>query len=246
MYTSYIAGMPVKILMIEDDPTIVDNLAYMAQAKGYDLAHAPDGDRGLALFKELQPDLVLLDIELPGLSGYELLQAMRREHPHIPVIMVSGRNEEIHRIYGLELGADDYVTKPFSVLELIARMGSVLWRSRGSSTDNGKQLKHGPFFIDEEAMLVKYFEQAVKLTRAEFKLLSLLVRHPARVFERDSLIDAIYSSQHAVEPRSIDATIKRLRKKLSEIRGDLDPIESVYGEGYKLRHGLAELNPGGH
>ncbi|MFT7516012.1 MAG: DNA-binding response OmpR family regulator, partial [Candidatus Omnitrophota bacterium] len=196
-----------------------------------------------AMFKAEQPDLVLLDIELPGLSGYELLQAMRKEHAHIPVIMVSGKSEEIHRIYGLELGADDYVTKPFSVLELIARIGSVLRRSQSPAAKDTRQLLHGPLLIDEDAMQVTYFDQSVKLTRAEFKLLTLLVRHPARVFERDSLIDAIYSSQHVVEPRSVDATVKRLRKKLNEVRDDLDPIESVYGEGYKLRHGLAELNP---
>ena len=222
------------ILMIEDDHAIAENVIYLLEADGFTVIHKDEGNAGLAAFNSTNPQLVLLDVGLPGLSGYELLKAIRKSDPSIPVIMVTAENEEINKIMGFEMGADDYVTKPFSVLELIARVKAVLRRSIQSRETDAEPVQAGPFSLNEEHFIAKYFGEEIQLTSAEFRLLAQLVRYPARVFQRDALIDAIYSGDHAVTERSVDASIKRIRKKLRAVRSDIDPIESIYGEGYKL------------
>jgi len=231
--------MGKRILIVDDEQHIVDVVVYVLEENSFDVITANDGEKGLGLFEKGRPDLVILDLTLPGISGLDLFKKMRAMRPEIPVIMLTSRSEEIDRVLGLEMGADDYITKPFSTRELAARVKTVLRRADGASPlEERKVIVHGPIEVDREAFSVKYFGQPLKLTRSEFKLTECLVRYPARVFTRDSLIDHIYDSEHVVTDRSIDAYIKRLRKKFSEIRAGIDPIETVHGLGYKLAHDL--------
>jgi len=224
-----------RILLVDDEQHIVDVVVYILEENGFEVVAALDGDSGLRLFAEEEPDLVILDLALPGIPGLELFREMRKVRPGVPVIMLTSRSDEIDRVLGLELGADDYVTKPFSTRELAARVKAVLRRSEHDAPERpGAVLTHGPVEVDPESFAVRYFGQPVQLTRAEFKLVESLVRYPARVFTRDTLIDRIYDGEHVVTDRSIDAYIKRLRKKFADIRADIDPFETVHGLGYKL------------
>ncbi len=224
-----------RILLIDDEQHIVDVVLYVLEENAFEVVTALDGDAGLRLFKEKKPDLVLLDLNLPAIPGLELFKEMRAVRPDIPVIMLTSRSEEVDRVIGLELGADDYVTKPFSTRELVARVRAVLRRSTNKEDkESSNQLRHGPIDLDCTAFSLAYFGQPVQLTRAEFRLLECLVRYPARVFTRDVLIDRIHEDGHIVTDRSIDAYVKRLRKKLTGVKPHLNPIETVHGLGYKL------------
>ena len=227
--------MSPTVLVVDDEQHIQDVVVYVLQENSYEVISALDGDTAFDLFQSTPPDLVLLDLNLPGISGFDLFRKMRAQTPDIPIIMLTSKSEEIDRIVGLEMGADDYVTKPFSPRELAARVRAVLRRlSRPAHESETGKLKHGPFLVDPEAWAVMYHDQAVSLTRPEFCLIECLVKHPARVYSRDMLIDIMYDSEHIVTERSVDAHIKRVRKKLAEINPDSNPIETVHGLGYKL------------
>lgn len=227
--------MSKRVLVIDDEQHIVDVVVYILEENSFEVLTAPDGEAGLLLFQKESPDLVILDLTLPGMSGLDLFGMMREISPEIPVIMLTSRNEEIDRVLGLELGADDYVTKPFSTRELAARVKTILRRANGRDAEQPDSvLVHGPIEVDGASYSVKYFGQLLKLTRSEFRLVECLVRYPARVFTRDALIDRIYDDQHVVTDRSIDAYVKRIRRKFSEVRAGVNPIETVHGMGYKL------------
>ena len=228
------------ILLVDDEPRIADVVEYELEEHGFAVRLAADGDTGLELFRQEDPDLVLLDLGLPGLSGLELFQAMRAHRPRIPVIMLTCRSGEVDRVVGLEMGADDYVTKPFSPRELAARVKAVLRRAANSGGDPEGPLRQGPFTLDEEAFAITYFDRPLALTRSEFRLLAALLRHPARVFPRDVLMTHLYDDDHLVTDRTIDVYVKRLRGKCTAVRPGVDPIETVYGVGYKLHHPLEE------
>jgi len=229
----------MKILVIDDEQHIVDVVIYVLEENGFEVFSALDGEAGLEKFSKIKPDLVVLDLMLPGIPGLELFKKMREAKPYVPIIMLTSRSDEIDRVLGLELGADDYVTKPFSTRELAARVKSVLRRSEhSSSSQSSKVLKHGPIIIDSEKYSTLYFNKPVKLTRSEFKFVECLVKYPARVFTRDVLIDSIYGRDHIVTDRSVDAYVKRIRKKFSEINPDVNLVETVHGIGYKLNQGL--------
>jgi DNA-binding response OmpR family regulator len=228
-----------RILVIDDEQHIVDVVVYILEENSFEVITALDGDTGLRLFNERKPDLVILDLTLPGIPGLDLFREMRHARPDVPVIMLTSRSEEIDRVLGLELGADDYVTKPFSPRELGARVKAVMRRSdRTESEKTSSMLTHGPMEVDSEAFSTRYFGKPVPLTRSEFRLIESLVRYPARIFTRDMLIDRIYDSEHVVTDRSIDAYVKRLRKKFADIRPDINPIETAHGLGYKLNQDL--------
>jgi len=227
------------ILLVDDEQHIVDVVEYILKENGFDVTAAPDGDAGLRTFTGNNPDLVILDLNLPGLSGLDLFHEMRRRRPSVPVAMLTSRAAEIDREVGLELGADDYVTKPFSPRELAARVRAVLRRTdRPPAEVRPNRVAHGPIELDAEAFSLSYFGKDVPLTRSEFKFVECLVRFPARVFTRDMLIDRIYDGEHVVTDRSIDAYVKRLRRKFTEIRRHVDPITTVHGLGYKLNHNI--------
>ncbi|MBN1670006.1 MAG: response regulator transcription factor [Kiritimatiellae bacterium] len=228
-----------RILLIDDEQHIIDVVVYILEENGFEVLTALDGDAGLRRFHEGAPDLIVLDLNLPGIAGMALFHEMRRARPNVPIIMLTSRGEEIDRVLGLEMGADDYVTKPFSPRELAARVKSVLRRTLSVPRDEPqKHLSHGPIRMDCEAFAFVYFGRQVQLSRAEFKLMECLVRFPARVFTRDVLIDRIYDGEHFVTDRSVDAHIKRIRRKLAEIRAEPDAIETVHGLGYKLNSNL--------
>ena len=223
---------------MDDEQHIVDVVEYILKENAFDVTAAPDGDAGLRKFTDGNPDLVILDLNLPGMAGLDLFREMRRLRPSVPVVMLTSRAEEIDRVVGLELGADDYVTKPFSPRELAARVRAVLRRTeRAPSEARPNRFVQGPLELDAEAFTLSYFHTDIPLTRSEFKFMECLVRYPARVFTRDMLIDRIYDGEHVVTDRSIDAYVKRLRRKFTEGHR-LDPITTVHGLGYKLNHNL--------
>jgi DNA-binding response OmpR family regulator len=228
-----------SILLVDDEPHVAEVVVYVLEQGGFRVLAAADGDTGLRHFSERKPDLVILDLNLPGISGMDLFREIRRRRPQVPVIILTSRTDEVDRVLGLEIGADDYVTKPFSPRELAARVRAVLRRT-DTTAERGRAtvLKYGPLESDSEAFHLTYCGRRITLTRPEFRLVESLMRHPARVFTRDTLIDIIYDGQNIVTDRSIDACVKRLRKKFAEIRPDLDPIETVYGVGYKLNQDL--------
>jgi DNA-binding response OmpR family regulator len=228
-----IASM-IRILLVDDEPAIADVVVYALEENGFRVAAVRDGDQGLQSFRRLQPDLVILDLGLPGLSGLDLFREMRRLRPAVPVVMLTARSEEADRIVGLELGADDYVTKPFSPRELVARVRAVLRRTQPAAPGGHAALRVGPIEMDAERSRVSCFGREMPLSRPEFRLLECLLREPLRTFSRDALIDCIHDGETVVTDRSIDANVKRLRAKFAEVKRGFDPIQTVYGFGYRL------------
>jgi len=230
---------PHHILLVDDEPSIAEVVRHRLVGEGYVVDYAADGTVGLECFVALMPDLVILDLTLPGLGGLELFKEMRSRSPGTPVIMLTSRADEVDRVLGLELGADDYITKPFSPRELAARVRAVLRRVYGVRHEqSSNQLSAGPLVLDLDAFTCRFFKVAVSLTRAEFQALSALLRHPARAYSRDRLLDEMHEHAHGVTDRSVDATIKRVRRKLAEVRPDVEVVETLYGVGYKLHPGL--------
>jgi DNA-binding response OmpR family regulator len=226
------------ILLIDDAEHIADAIEYTLEEHGFKVLTASDAAGGLRKFRAARPQLVLLDLNLPDMSGLEVFLELKRIDRSLPVIMLTARVEEADRVLGLELGADDYITKPFSVRELAARVKVVLRRAEAPTQSS--TIERGPLRIMPEEYQLSFHGQALKATRAEFDLLKTLAAHPAQVFSRDALIRAIYDDQHPVTDRSIDACVKRLRKKLLAIDAAIDPIETIYGVGYKLNQELRE------
>ncbi len=230
-----------KIVLIDDEQHIADVVVYILEENGFEVSTALDGDAGFELFKKEKPDLVILDLMLPGISGLALLKEMRHIRPDVPVIILTSRSEEFDCVSGLELGADDYVTKPFSTRELAARVKSVLRRAQtAKASGSSSVIVCGLLSIDSDAVSISCCDKNIPVTHAEFKFVECLVHYPARVFSRDELITAIYGSAHVVTDRSIDAAVKRLRKKFADACDGLDPIETVHGLGYRFNPRLGE------
>jgi two-component system response regulator BaeR len=217
------------ILIVEDEPKIAGLLAdYLASQGGFRTEWIERGDAAVAGFREFSPDLVLLDLMLPGMDGIEVCKQLRAESA-VPIIMVTARVEEIDRLLGLELGADDYICKPFSPREVVARVKAVL---RRSNADRG--LQSAGLHIDQEAHMARYRGNDLSLTPVEFALLNTLAGQPGRVFSRDQLMNEMYSDYRVVSDRAVDTHVKNLRKKLSLAAGGKEMIESVYGLGYRF------------
>lgn len=218
------------ILVVEDEPEIAEILESYLRRDGYRTERAGDGKRALELFRAAKPDLVLLDIMLPGLDGMEVLRRIRSEGS-IPVIMVTARTEDLDKLLGLELGADDYVTKPFSPREVVARVKAVLRRT-GTPENNKTVFRAGPLEVDTERVLARINEHRLDLTPTEFRLLETLVRVPGRAFSRLELLEAALPDSDALE-RVVDVHLKNLRRKL-ETAGAPYLLETVRGVGYRL------------
>jgi two-component system response regulator BaeR len=217
------------ILIVEDEPKIAALLAdYLRAQAGFNSKIIDRGDEAIRQFQSVQPDLVLLDLMLPGLDGIEVCKQMRALS-QVPIIMVTARVEEIDRLLGLELGADDYICKPFSPREVVARVKAVLRRSEKGNT--GK-LSSG-LEMDGEKFDASLNGTALPLTPVEFALLQMLSNHPGRVFSRDQLMNGMYSDYRVVSDRAVDTHVKNLRRKLTEASGVEDMIKSVYGLGYR-------------
>ena len=224
------------ILMIDDEKDIVESIEYNLKKEGFSTHKSFDGLAGFKLAKELIPDLILLDLMLPGMSGIELCKALRKNGStsKIPVIMLTAKKQEIDKVVGLEVGADDYISKPFSMKELIARIKAVL-RRYGVSTKGEKQKTQIVFAdlkLDLERHEVTVKNKSVDLSAKEFKLLEFLASNKEKVFSRERLLDDVWGIQAEVETRTVDVHIRRLREKLGKAG---DHIQTVIGFGYKFK-----------
>ena len=222
-----------KILVVDDEPKVGDLIKAYLEKDGYDVLLSGDGKDALEKARSQKPDLILLDLNLPVVDGIEVFRSVRT-FSDIPVIMVTARDDEVDKIVGLQLGADDYVTKPFSPRELAARVGAVLRRySDGVKTTS--RIITGELQVDFERHEVKYKDEPVNLTAAEFKLLAVMAHNPGRVFTRLQLMDSAFGETYEGYDRTIDAHVKNIRQKLAKIGGDTEnPVVTVRGVGYKL------------
>lgn len=221
-----------QILIVDDEPKIADILEdYMRMQGGFATHKLHRGDQVLERIRSDPPDLILLDLMLPGLDGIEVCKRVRAESS-VPIIMITARVEEIDRLLGLELGADDYICKPFSPREVVARVKAVL---RRSVAETGKGSTEG-LLMDKKMYSASLNGKELQLTPVEFSLLESLSSHPGRVYSRDQLMNEMYQDYRVVSDRAVDTHIKNLRKKLSDAAPDKDLVESVYGVGYRLRH----------
>ena len=227
------AGDRARVLVVEDEPAQREVLAYNLEAEGFDVATTGDGEEALTLIAEAPPDVVVLDWMLPGVSGIEVCRRLkaRPETRGLPVIMLSARAEEVDRVRGLETGADDYVVKPYSVIELMARVRSQLRRVRPSTV--GLRLQYEDIVLDAETHKVSRSEQPLKLGPTEFRLLSTFMEKPGRVWSREQLLDRVWGRDIYVDTRTVDVHIGRLRKALTQHGGE-DPVRTVRGAGYAL------------
>jgi two-component system phosphate regulon response regulator PhoB len=225
--------MKHRILVIEDEPALAEMLRYNLEKEGFDVATALDGEEGLAAVGETRPDLILLDWMLPHLSGLELCRQLRRgrETRSVPVIMLTARGEESDRVRALDVGADDYVTKPFSPGELMARIRAVLRRAHPVPAAN--ILTYGGLVMDLGAHRVTRDGRAIHLGPTEFRLLRFLMEHPGRVYTREQLLDAVWGRDIYVEARTVDVHVRRLRKAINA-PGQHDLIRTVRSAGYAL------------
>ncbi len=220
------------VLIVEDEPALVELLTYNLDRGGYETAVARDGEEAELLVEELRPDLVLLDWMLPYTSGIEICRRLRRrpETRNLPIILLTARGEESDKVRGLEVGADDYVVKPFSPKELLARMSAVL---RRSEPDGGDVLEHNGVALDLAAHRVTRNGRPVDLGPTEFRLLAFLMRNPGRVFNREQLLNAVWGRDAYIEPRTVDVHIGRLRKAVNR-NDESDLIRTVRAAGYCL------------
>ena len=225
----------MKVLVVEDDPRISDVLDYALKAEGHDVQKAQRGREAIELAKSSAPALIVLDVGLPDIDGFEVCRAVRK-FSDVPVIFLTSRSDEIDRVVGLEIGGDDYVVKPFSPRELLARIKAIRRRHDGTATApaetvSGSELCYGQITIDPEKFRVRSGNREIVLTAQEFRLLELLVRHPGRVFTREQVLNRAWGDGGLVTDRTIDVHIKSLRKKF----GKFDFIETVRGIGYRAR-----------
>ncbi|MDR1146084.1 MAG: response regulator [Verrucomicrobiales bacterium] len=224
--------MNAKILVIDDEPDVVDLLAINLKAAGFNVLAADNGEAGLAKARAEVPDLIVLDLMLPKMSGTEVCKLLKRDAATaaIPIIMVTAKGEEVDRIIGLELGADDYVTKPFSPRELSLRAQSILRRSQPEPA-RPERVKHGALTLDHARHEVFIGEEKIELTATEFKLLALLLERKGRVQSRDRLLNDVWGYESVIDTRTVDTHVRRLREKMGRLA---DYVETVRGVGYRM------------
>ncbi|TCS37670.1 response regulator [Reinekea marinisedimentorum] len=219
------------ILIVEDESHLADlERDYLKQA-GFDVTVINRGDEAAQWLQKNEPDLVVLDLMLPGKDGLDICRDLRKSS-ELPVIMTTAKVEEVDRLIGLEIGADDYLCKPFSLRELVARVKAVL-RRYSSSVEAESQPQSGQLVISENDTRACFGKSCTELTIVEVRLLMLLRKHPRQIFSRDQIIDGIYDDRRVVSDRTVDSHIKKLRKKLQEINPEHNYIQSVYGAGYR-------------
>lgn len=223
-----------KILLVDDDPHIRDMVRFALAREGFAVVEAENGVEALQRAEDERPDLIVLDIMMPEMDGTEVCRRLRRDS-RVPIVFVSSRDEEIDRILGLELGGDDYVGKPFSPRELVARVKAVLRRTEVASAPppaTPAELRHGRLRLDLDGFRAFWDETEVVLTVTEFSILRTLAERPGKAFTRDGLMDGAYALEHYVSDRTIDSHVRRVRAKFLAAGGT--PVETVHGLGYKL------------
>jgi len=224
---------PKHILVVDDETDLVELISYNLKKEGFSVDSAFDGETALARIRKDKYDLVVLDLMLPGIQGMELCRMLRNDPKTeaLPIVMLTAKGEEVDKILGLEMGADDYITKPFSPRELVARVKAVLRRSMEKPTSE-KILKAGELVIDRERYTVSVKGKPIKLSATEFKLLLFLAERKGKVFNREKLLDAIWSDEAFVEPRTVDVHIRRLRAQIEEDPAHPGYIKTLRGIGY--------------
>jgi DNA-binding response OmpR family regulator len=231
---------PFRVLVADDEPNLLTNLVYAFRAEGYEADGASDGEAAWEVFFSRRPDLAVLDIIMPRIDGIELLRRIRSIDAEAPVMFLTSKDEEFDKVLGLELGADDYLTKPFSVRELMARAKALLRRARrGAAPDlacaAAFPLSASGLELDPERFEAKAGGSPMRLTVTEFRVLASLVAAPGVVKSRDQLVAAAYPEETYLSDRAIDCHVKRLRRKIAEAGGDALAVETVYGLGYRLK-----------
>lgn len=229
-----------KILVVDDEPALVEVICYNLKAQGFETITAGDADEALKRFRQESPDLVVLDVMLPSGSGFDVCRMIRQSGGTVPILMLTARIAEADRVQGLEIGADDYVLKPFGTRELIARIKALLRRS-GSGGESGNVV--GPALVsatlnltvDLEKREVKRGDEVLKLSKKEFDLLAMLSAHPGRVFDRSTLLEKVWGSENFVDERTIDVHVRWLREKLEPVPGRPVHLLTVRGVGYKFQ-----------
>ena len=229
-------AMKKRILVVEDEPSILENILYSLETEGFEPTGCATGEEGLEQFASGKPDLIILDIGLPDTTGFELCKEIRSQSA-VPVIFLTARSEEVDRIVGLEIGADDYVVKSFSPRELSARVRAVLRRTSppAPETPAAAPASSAPFQIDGERLQIRYYGEVLPLSSTEFRVLREFCSHPGRVYSRGQLMDVAWDEPDAAMERTVDAHIKSLRAKLRKVRDDIDPIETHRGLGYSMK-----------
>src|SRR5262245_20000434 len=230
-----ISAMSKKILIVEDEHDVVKLLKYNLEKEGFKVNYTTEGSLALAEIRRDEPDLVILDLMLPGLDGLEVCRQLRRNERFLrtPILILSARSEEADRVVGLELGADDYVTKPFSTREMIARVRALLRRIEPVPPQRSK-VRRGDVVMDPTAHSVSVSGQYVELSALEFRLLRYLALHPGMVFSRDQLLDSVWGNDRTVTPRSVDVYIRRLREKVEQNPQQPLYIQTIHGVGYRF------------
>ncbi|MBM6925051.1 response regulator [Pseudoflavonifractor phocaeensis] len=233
--------MNKRILIVEDEKNIVDILSFNLSKEGYETLEAYDGQAGLQLALEQNPDLILLDLMLPKMDGFEVCRSLRRENRSTPVIMLTAREEETDKVLGLELGADDYITKPFSMRELLARVKANIRRNEmaagmaapAAPTATGKRIELGRISIDPELMVVYKDQHALELTQREYELIKFLGAQPGKVFSREALMEHVWNYEGYVgDVRAVDVAIRRLREKVEDDPASPQFVVTRRGLGY--------------
>jgi DNA-binding response OmpR family regulator len=226
--------MTHRVLVVDDEPSVTDLLAYNLRKAHYDVSIAADGREALHLAGEFKPDLILLDLMIPEVDGLDVCRELRKTS-NVPVIMITALGEETDRVVGLELGADDYVTKPFSMRELMARIKAVLRRAKNENTEPSTIISGaGNLRMDVESRTVTVAHFAIELTRLEFDLLHRLLINSGRVLTRERLLEQAWGYDFVGDTRAVDSAVKRLRAKLRDASPEADCIESVRGLGYRV------------
>ncbi len=228
-------GMPARVLVVDDDPSLREVVRYALDRAGYAVTEAADGRAALDRFAAEVPDLVVLDVTMPELDGLEVCRQIRRDS-RVPIVFLSSRAEEVDRILGLEMGGDDYLTKPFSPRELVSRVKAVLRRTQEGPAEApdaaSAPVAAAGVRLDVEAFRAFAADTELSLTVTEFRILEVLVRRPGRVFTRQELVERAYPGPHHVSDRTLDSHIRRIRHKLRE--AGVEPIHTVHGLGFRL------------
>ncbi|MGZ4617448.1 MAG: response regulator [Frankiaceae bacterium] len=222
-----------RLLVVEDEESFLDALSFMLQREGFEVTVAVTGPEALDVFERKGADLVLLDLMLPGISGTEVCRALR-QRSNVPVIMLTARDSEVDKVVGLEIGADDYVTKPFSSRELVARIRAVLRRRTEAEEPDAVAIEAGPVRMDVERHIVTVNGTQIGLPLKEFELLELLLRNAGRVLTRGQLIDRVWGSDYVGDTKTLDVHVKRLRSKIEPAPGVPRHLVTVRGLGYKF------------
>jgi two-component system catabolic regulation response regulator CreB len=228
--------MKERVLVVEDEPSIADNIVYALTTDGFEPTTCGTGQEALETLSGGDITLIVLDLGLPDINGFNLLREIRKTS-NVPIIVLTARSEEVDRIVGLELGADDYMVKPFSPRELTARIRTVLRRVRPEATESEERLTtlSTQFAVDKERRVISYHGMPLDLSRYEYRVLKTLITRPGRVYTREELMDRVWEEPEMSLERTVDTHIKTIRQKLKAIRPDADPIVTHRGVGYSLR-----------